>query len=137
MTSSAQLGFVELMAHSVLELILSSILLFGVTTIVRFVMGPSPISRVFPQIHVQLFIAGTAVALLLAGLSMSPPGKASGGHMNPAISFAVWRFRVIPGPGFMAFIVGQVRGTVVWRLRDRAALGPSLPPPPVCVPVFS
>lgn len=136
MTRSAQLGFVELMAHSVLELILSSILLFGVTTIVRFVMGPSPISRVFPQIHVQLFIAGTAVALLLAGLSMSPPGKASGGHMNPAISFAVWRFGVIPGAGLMPYIIAQLLGSVLGVLAARAAWGQVVDQPPVLCAVI-
>src|SRR6266849_8956701 len=58
MTATGSSRFVELMRHSALELILTSILLFGVTTIVRFVVGPAPISRAFPQIHVELLIFG-------------------------------------------------------------------------------
>jgi hypothetical protein len=54
------------MRHSALELILTSILLFGVTTIVRFAVGPSPISRAFPQIHAELLIVGAGVGLLLS-----------------------------------------------------------------------
>src|SRR5207245_5929099 len=96
MTGAGQSRFVELTWYSALELILTSILLFGVTTIVRFVVGPSPISRAFPQIHAELLIVGAAVGLLLSALIKSPLGKISGGHMNPAISLAMWRFGVFP-----------------------------------------
>ena len=57
----------------------------------RFVVGPSAISRTFPQIHVELLIVGGGVGLLLTGLIQSPLVKISGGHMNPAISLAMWR----------------------------------------------
>jgi glycerol uptake facilitator protein/aquaporin Z len=68
---------------------LTLILLFGVTSIVRWVIGLSPISRAIPEIHAQLVIVGMAVGLHLAGLILSPPGKLSGGHVNPAISLAM------------------------------------------------
>src|ERR1700686_4189855 len=96
MTPTGRSRFVKLARHSALELILTSTLLFGVTTIVRFVVGPSPISRAFPQLHVELLIVGAAVGLLLTGLIKSPLGKISGGHMNPAISLAMGRFGVFP-----------------------------------------
>jgi glycerol uptake facilitator-like aquaporin len=67
-------------------------MLFGVISIVRWVIGPSPISRMIPEIHAELLLVGVAVAILIAGLIMSPPGKTTGGHMNPAISLA--RIRV-------------------------------------------
>ena len=78
MTATGPSRSVELARHSALELILTSILLFGVTTIVRFVVGPSPISRAFPQIHVELLIVGAGVGVLLTGLIKSPVGKISG-----------------------------------------------------------
>jgi glycerol uptake facilitator protein/aquaporin Z len=84
---------------SAFELILTFVLLFGVTSIVRWVTGPSLISRVIPQINVELLIVGAAVALLRVGLILTPPGRASGGHMNPAISFAMWCFGVFRGRG--------------------------------------
>ena len=58
MSATGRSQSVELARHSALELMLTAILLFGVTTIVRFVVGPSPISRAFPQIHVELVIVG-------------------------------------------------------------------------------
>ena len=74
----------RLARDSAFELILTSALLFGVVSIVRWVIGPSPISRTIPAIHTELWIVGAAVAFLLAGLILSPLGRASGGHTNPA-----------------------------------------------------
>ncbi len=74
------------------EFVLTAVLLFGVVTIVRWVIGPSLISRAIPGIHIELVVVGAAVGLLLVGLILSPPGRASGGHTNPAISLAMWRF---------------------------------------------
>ena len=91
--------FGQLVRHSALELILTFFMLFGVTSIVRWVIGPSLISRAFPEIPVELLIVGASVAILIAGLILSPPGRATGGHMNPAISLAMWRFGVFPGRG--------------------------------------
>jgi hypothetical protein len=48
------LTFGQLVRHSVLELILTFFMLFGVTSIVRWVIGPSLISRTFPEIEVEL-----------------------------------------------------------------------------------
>ena len=91
MTGAWQSRFVELTWHSALELILTSILLFGVTTIVRFVVGPSPISRAFPQIHVELLIVGAGVGLLLTGLIKSPLGKISGANDKSQPVACLWR----------------------------------------------
>src|SRR5260370_25246121 len=96
MTATGPSRSVELAQHSAIELILMSILLFGVTTIVRFVVGPSAISRAFPQIHVELLIVGLGVGVLLTGLIKSPLGKISGGPPEPPHSFPFWSLVVLP-----------------------------------------
>jgi hypothetical protein len=70
MTAKGLSRSVELARHSAIELILTSILLFGVTTIVRFVVGPSAISRAFPQIHVALLIVGLGAPGTLGNTSL-------------------------------------------------------------------
>jgi glycerol uptake facilitator protein/aquaporin Z len=120
----------------VLELILTTVLLFGVTTIVRFVVGRSPISRAIPQVHFELIIVGAVVATLLAGLIISRPGKMSGGHMNPAISLAMWRFGVFPAAGLAPYITAQLLGSVLGVLAARAAWGPVVEQPPVLYAVI-
>jgi glycerol uptake facilitator-like aquaporin len=128
--------FVELVRHSVLELILTSVLLFGVTTVVRFVVGPSPISRAFPQIHVELLIVGAAVGVLLTALIKSPLGKISGGHTNPAISLAMWRFGVFPAAGIPPYIAAQLLGSVFGVVAVRAIWGRVVEQPPVLYAVI-
>ena len=136
MTATGRSRFVEPMRHSALELILTSILLFGVTTIVRFVVGPSPISRAFPQIHVELLIVGAGVGVLLTGLIKSPLGKLSGGHMNPAISLAMWRFGVFPAAGILPYVAAQLVGSVFGVVAARAIWGSVVEQPPVLYAVI-
>jgi len=122
---------VQLGRHTAYELILTSILLFGVASIVRWVIGPSVISRAIPQIHGELVLVGGAVALLLAGLILSPLGRASGGHMNPAISLTMWRFGVFPGAGVVPYTVAQLLGSVVGVLAARVVWGEVIAERPV------
>ena len=131
-----RVALAQLARNSAFELILTVILLFGVTSIVRWVIGPSLISRVIPQIHAELLIVGAAVALLLAGLILSPPGRASGGHMNPAISLAMWRFGVFPGAGVVPYTVAQLLGSVLGVLAARALWGQVVAEPPVVFAVL-
>jgi len=136
MTATGPSRFVTPMRHSALELVLTSILLFGVTTIVRFVVGPSPISRAFPQIHIELLIVGAGVAVLLTGLIKSPLGKISGGHMNPAISLAMWRFGVFPAAGILPYIAAQLLGSVFGVVAARGIWGRVVEEPPVLYAVI-
>jgi glycerol uptake facilitator-like aquaporin len=113
------------------ELILTFILLFGVTSIVRWVIGPSIISRVLPGIHAELWIVGSSVALLLAVLIQTPMGRSSGSHTNPAISFAMWRFGVFPGAGVLPYAAAQLLGSVLGVVAARAVWGGVIAKSPV------
>ena len=126
----------QLARNTAYELILTFILLFGVTTIVRWVIGPSLISRSIPQIHAELVLVGAGVALLLAGLILSPMGRASGGHMNPAISLAMWRFGVFPGAGVVPYSIAQLLGSVLGVLAARVVWGQVVAKPPVVYAVL-
>ncbi len=128
--------FAGLVRHSALELILTFLMLFGVTSIVRWVIGSSLISRMIPQIQVELLIVGASVALLIAGLILSPPGRATGCHMNPAISLAMWRFGVFPGAGVVPYIIAQLLGSVLGGLVARIVWGPVVAEPPVAYAVL-
>jgi glycerol uptake facilitator-like aquaporin len=126
----------RILRDSALELLLTFWLMFGVTTIVRWVIGPSPVSRMIPQIQVELLIVGAAVGILIAGLILSPPGRITGGHMNPAISLAMWRFGVFPGAGVIPYIVAQLVGSVLGVVIARAVWGPVVAEAPVAFAVL-
>jgi glycerol uptake facilitator-like aquaporin len=121
----------QLWRHSAYEALLTAFLLFGVATVVRWVVGASPISRALPGIHLKLLVVGLVVGLLLAGLILSPLGKASGGHVNPAVSVAMWRFGVFPGQGVLPYWAGQLGGSLLGVQLARAAWGPALARAPV------
>jgi glycerol uptake facilitator-like aquaporin len=122
--------------HSALEFSLTFVLLFGVVTIVRWVIGPSAVARAVPHIHLQLLIVGTAVGLLLTGLILSPPGRASGGHMNPAISLAMWRFGVFPAAGLLPYTAAQLAGSALGAMAAGAVWGSAAALPPVSYAVL-
>jgi glycerol uptake facilitator-like aquaporin len=130
-SNPGRVSFGRLARDSVFELILTSVLLFGVVSIVRWVIGPSPISRTISGIHAELWIVGTAVAFLLTGLILSPPGRVSGGHMNPAISLAMWRFGVFPGAGVIPYTFAQLLGSVLGVVAGRWVWGNVVAEPPV------
>src|SRR6201993_1376999 len=136
MNSQQQLPLARILRDSALELFLTFLMLFGVVSIVRWVIGPSPISQTIPEIHAELLIVGVAVAILIAGLIMSPPGRMSGCHMNPAISLAMWRFGVFPGIGVAPYIIAQLLGSVLGVVVARAVWGPVVAEPPVAYAVL-
>ena len=131
-----RLTFARLLRDSALELLLTLFMLFGVTSIIRWVIGPSPISRMIPQIHAELLIVGASVGILITGLILSPLGRITGGHMNPAISFAMWRFGVFPGAGVVPYIVAQLLGSVLGVVAACAVWGPVVAEPPVAYAVL-
>src|SRR4029077_16538853 len=131
-----RLTITRMLRDSALELLLTFLMLFGVTSIVRWVIGPSPISRTIPQIQAELLIVGATVAILIAGLILSPPGRVTGGHMNPAISLAMWRFGVFPGVGVVPYIVAQLLGSILGVVGARIVWGPVVAKPSVTYEVL-
>jgi glycerol uptake facilitator-like aquaporin len=131
-----RLPLARILRDSTLELLLTFLMLFGVISIVRWVIGPSPISRMIPEIHAKLLIVGVGVAILIAGLILSPPGRTTGGHMNPAISLAMWRFGVFRGVGVAPYIIAQLLGSVFGGLAARVVWGPVVAEAPVAYAVL-
>jgi glycerol uptake facilitator protein/aquaporin Z len=110
---------------------LALVLLFGTTTFVRWVVGPSPISSAIPTVRVRLLIIGAAVGVLLFGLILSPAGRASGGHVNPAITLSMWVSGAFPGAAVIPYIVAQLAGSLLGVLTARAVWGSVIDGPPV------
>ncbi|MEW2624056.1 MIP/aquaporin family protein [Streptomyces sp. NPDC048106] len=117
--------------HSALECLLTTLLLFGVTTVVRWVAGPSRLSDAIPGIHLKLLVIGVCVGLLVVAIIRSRPGRISGGHINPAVSLAMWRFGIFPAVAVLPYIAAQLVGSVLGVFAARALWGPAVGDPPV------
>jgi glycerol uptake facilitator-like aquaporin len=131
-----KLTLTRIFRDSALELLLTFCLLFGVVSIVRWVLGPSPISRSVPEIRFELLIAGVAVGMLVTGLILTPAGKITGGHMNPAISLAMWRFGVLRGAMVAPYVIAQLLGSVLGVAAARGVWGAVVADVPVAYAVL-
>jgi glycerol uptake facilitator-like aquaporin len=113
------------------EALLTTSLLFGVVTIVRWTFGPSPISDHVRSLHGRLAIVGLAVGLLLVAIMSFPPSRASGAHMNPAISLAMWRYGLLSRVALLYYIAGQLVGSVSGVLLGALMWGSTVSRPPL------
>ena len=118
------------------EGLLTAILLIGVETITRWTFGPSTLSRNVTSIHGRLAIVGVVVAVLLAALILTPLGRASGGHMNPGISVAMWRYGLLEPGAVPLYLTAQLAGSVVGVLIGRLLWGPVTGRPPLSYAVL-
>ena len=125
----------ELVLNTAMEAALTSALLFGVATIVRTFSEPSVISPVSLDTRLRTALTGACVALLLAGLVLSPLGKRTGGHMNPAITVAMSCWGVFPRGFVIPYGVAQLLGSLLGVLMARLAWGPAIAARPVCYAV--
>ena len=123
-------------AHSAYEAALTTALLFCVASFVRWFIGPSAVSRAAPGIHVELLFVGLAVALLIPALILTPLGKASGGHMNPAISFGMWWLGVFPRRAVVPYTIAQLAGSLLGVVLARVMWGPPIARAPVAYAVL-
>jgi glycerol uptake facilitator-like aquaporin len=114
------------------EFVATAILLFAEVVLVRLVFGPNAaVGRAVPDLPARLAVIGTATGLLIAVLIVSPIGRSSGGHINPAVTVTFWLLRAIPGPDAIAYVLAQLLGSVAGVLLGRLALGSVVADPPV------
>lgn len=109
--------------HSGMELVLTFLLLFGVTTIARWVTGPAAFSEAVTEPRIRLLAIGVLVGILVPALMVSPLGRRSGAHMNPAISLAMWRFGILPGAAVVPYATAQLTGSLLGVLAARGVWG--------------
>ncbi len=110
------------------ELLGTAFLVFVGLSAVTFDLGAgSPLATLLPNVSERRLITG----LLFAGsgslVAISPLGKLSGAHINPAVSLAFWAHGKIHHYDFLGYIIGQSLGAIlgasllVWLWGSRAA----------------
>ncbi|MGV9935213.1 MIP/aquaporin family protein [Streptomyces olivaceoviridis] len=102
---------------------LTTVLLFLVVTLVRWVRAPaSPLY--IGDLRLALAVVGPVAGVLITGLILSPWGRRSGGHMNPAVTVAVWLMDVFPGVSVLPYVAAQLAGSVLGTSLGRLVWGP-------------
>jgi glycerol uptake facilitator-like aquaporin len=120
-----------LLWHGAIELGLTAALIFGITSWVRWVVGPSPISRMVPGLHWRYVLIGAGLCVIIVLLIESPAGHVSGAHMNPAISVGTWLFGPLPFVAVIIYASAQLAGSVIGTLLARLVWGRYFIGPPI------
>ncbi|WP_439681070.1 aquaporin [Embleya sp. MST-111070] len=96
--------------HAAHEFGLTALLLFLVVTAMRWLLAPdSPTAIGNPDL--APVVLGALVGVLLTALILSPSGRYSGGHLNPAVTVALWRLGAFPGRAVLPYIAAQAIGS--------------------------
>jgi glycerol uptake facilitator-like aquaporin len=112
------------------EFLLTTVLLFIGVTVARWVLDPA--SPLFlSQIHVAVAVVGVLAGGVLTALILSPPGRRSGGHMNPSVTVALWLMDVFPGRSVPPYVLAQLAGSVTGVGLARAVWGQAVALPAV------
>ena len=109
---------------------LTTVLLFLAVTVVRWLRDPGS-ALYIADLDVALAVIGVLSGTILTGLILTPPGRRSGGHMNPAVTVALWLMDVFPGRSVLPYVLAQLAGSAAGTALGRLAWGNAVSIPPV------
>ncbi|EFH83765.1 MIP/aquaporin family protein [Ktedonobacter racemifer] len=110
------------------ELLGTAFLVFIALSAVAFTLGSgSPLAAVLPKNSTRWLITGLLLAASGPLVAISPLGKLSGAHLNPAVSLAFWLQGKMHQHDLVGYLASQMLGAVfgaglaVLTWRERAA----------------
>src|SRR5436189_148953 len=96
------------------ELLGIAFLIFvGLSAIIIGFGTNSPLARMLPDSNARRLITGMIFAGCGPLVAISPLGKLSGGHLNPAVSVGFWIQGKMHRLDLVGYIVGQFLGAVL------------------------
>ena len=72
----------------------------------------SPVRHLIPNVIARRAVMGLAMGLTIVGIVMSPWGKQSGGHFNPAITLTFYRLGKVEFWDFWFYVIAQFVGAI-------------------------
>ncbi len=92
----------------------TALLLLGGLSLVIFMFGTgSPMADLIPNVKIRQIITGFLFGSIGASIALSPIGKISGAHINPAVTMVFWLFRKIEGRLAITYILAQLTGAIL------------------------
>jgi aquaporin Z len=123
------------------EAVGTAVLVLGALSAVAFVLGEgSPLARL--PMSLRLAITGVLVGVCVALIAVSPLGRLSGAHINPAVTVGFWIVRMVRSRDLAGYVGAQLAGAVVggylfrWSWgRVALSVGGGVTHPSVSIPV--
>ncbi|MFF2996740.1 MIP/aquaporin family protein [Streptomyces sp. NPDC057950] len=104
------------------EFVLVTAMLFLAVTAVRWLRDPGSVLCV-ADLDVAITVIGAFSGTVLTVLILTPPGRRSGGHMNPAVTVSLWLMGAFPGRGVLPYVLAQLAGSAAGTGLARLAWG--------------
>jgi aquaporin Z len=89
------------------------LLLLGLSLVIFMFGEGSPCAALIPNYKLRQIISGFLFGSIGASIALSPLGKASGAHINPAVTLAFRLFGKIDLKTSLGYIIAQLAGAVV------------------------
>ncbi|MEI8005348.1 MAG: aquaporin [Bacteroidota bacterium] len=89
------------------------LLLCGLSLVIIMFGNGSPLGQLIPNVKVRQMITGFLFGSIGASIALSPIGKVSGAHINPAVTMVFLLFRKIEPRLAITYILAQLTGAVV------------------------
>jgi aquaporin Z len=103
------------------------LLLVGLSVVIFMFGSGSPMADLIPNVKIRQIITGFLFGSVGASIALSPIGKLSGAHINPAVTMVFWLFRKIEGRLAITYILAQLTGAIagclpllIWRQMGRS-----------------
>jgi aquaporin Z len=86
---------------------------FGLSVVIAFFARGSPLALLLPSAALRRALAGACFGTVGALITISPLGRISGAHINPAVSFAFWLEGKLAWRDTLGFVISQCLGAAL------------------------
>jgi aquaporin Z len=138
-------GHRHLLAACAAELVGTAVLVgVGLSVVIVASAPHGPLASVLPSLAARRALTGGLFGAVGMTVTLSPVGRVSGAHLNPAVSFAFWCEGTLPGAALLGYVAAQLTGAVLGALPllafgslgQQVAYGATMPGPAGIGPAY-
>ena len=90
---------------------------FGGTAALMFAVATAKVAAIaagppYSDLRVRIAIIGAVAGLAVVAVALSPWGRRSGAHLNPAVTFGLWRLGIVGHADLAGYSLAQLAGGV-------------------------
>jgi glycerol uptake facilitator-like aquaporin len=116
---------------TVVEFGLTASFMTTVFGLVRWGIGTMAPVATADELRVRVAVVSVLVGLVIVGFAVSPPGRFSGAHMNPAITLGLFTSGSVPARRVLPYLTAQAAGSLTAAALTRLIWGPTVAARPV------